>query len=58
MVIYKKDILLRIPLSATNLAPELPRICNAKVSVDSLHQLIILARKLSIIPQKVAKNES
>jgi hypothetical protein len=58
MVIYKKDILLRIPLSATSLAAETPRICDAKVSADSLHQLINVARNLSIIPSKVAKNES
>lgn len=58
MVIYKKDIFLRIPVSATNLAAETPLICNTKVSVDSLNQLIDIAKKLNIIPNKVAKNES
>jgi len=52
LVTYKKDILLRIPFSATNLSASQPALSNAKISYDAVTELIDLARQLNILHQE------
>jgi hypothetical protein len=52
LVTYQRDILLRIPLSATNLSVPRPALSNAKVTFEAVTELIDLARQMKILHQK------
>jgi hypothetical protein len=47
-VIYQKDIMARIRVSATNLSHTPPVLSKAKLSMDALCELVDLARQLQI----------
>jgi hypothetical protein len=47
-VTYQRDILLRIPVSATNLSPVPQFLSKTKVSFDAVSELLDLARQLGI----------
>ena len=48
LVIYQKDIMARIPVSATNLSHTPPVLSKAKLSIDALCELVDLAQQLQI----------
>jgi hypothetical protein len=48
LVTYQRDILLRIPVSATSLFPAPQRLSKTKVSFDAVSELLDLARQLGI----------
>jgi hypothetical protein len=48
MLAYKKDVLVRIPVSATSLFPVPQSLARAKISLDAVVELIDLARQLGI----------
>ena len=50
LVAYQKDILLRIPVCATNLFAEPPPLIKTKLSFDAVSELLELARQLGIYP--------
>jgi hypothetical protein len=52
MVTYKKDILLRIPMSATNLSLIPRRPSEAKLSFEVVAELVDLAGELNISSKK------
>jgi hypothetical protein len=52
LVAYQKDVLVRIPVSATNLSAVPPPLSKTKVSVDAVSDLIDLARQLGILYEK------
>jgi hypothetical protein len=47
-VIYQKDIMARILVSATNLSHTPPVLSKAKLSIDALCELVDLAQQLQI----------
>jgi hypothetical protein len=49
---YQKDILIRIPVLATNLSAIPPLLSEAKISFDAVRELLDLANQLGILSQK------
>ena len=52
LVVYQKDILLRIPVCATSLCAQPPPLTKTKLSFDAVSELLELARRLGICPKK------
>ena len=52
MVAYQKDILIRIPVCATNLCAEPPPFSKTKLSFDAVSELLDLAKQLGISLKK------
>jgi hypothetical protein len=52
LVAYQKDILLRIPVDATNLCAHPQTLTKTKLSLDAVSELLELARQLGISPKK------
>ncbi len=52
LVAYQKDILLRIPVDATNICGQPPNLTKTKLSFDAVSELLELARQLGISPPK------
>jgi len=52
LVAYQKDILIRIPVGATNLCALPPNLTKTKLSFDAVSELLDLARQLGISPEK------
>jgi hypothetical protein len=44
-VVYRDDILLKIPVVATSLHPTSPRVPSSKLSADSVRELVRVARE-------------
>jgi hypothetical protein len=55
LVAYQKDILIRIPVQATNLSTIPLLLSEAKVSFDAVRELLDLASQLGISSQKGSK---
>ncbi|MHC1724860.1 MAG: hypothetical protein AB9866_02355 [Syntrophobacteraceae bacterium] len=53
MVAYRKDVLLRIPVTATNLFPTPQHLAMAKISLDSVIELVELTSQLGISSPEV-----
>jgi hypothetical protein len=51
-VAYKKDILMRIPVGATNLCAQPTPLTKTKLSFEAVSELLDLARQLGIYPHK------
>jgi hypothetical protein len=49
---YQKDVLIRIPVMATNLSAIAPLLSEAKISFDAVRELLDLANQLGILSQK------
>ena len=52
LVAYQKDILIRIPVSATSLCDQPTSLTKTKLSLDAVSELLDLARQLGIYPHK------
>jgi hypothetical protein len=50
-VVYRDDVLLKIPLVATSLYPGSPRLPSSKLSADSVRELVRVAREF-LSPEK------
>jgi len=48
LVVYRKDVLLRIPVTATSLFPAPRPLQMAKISLDAVIELVDLTRQLGI----------
>ncbi|WP_424140484.1 hypothetical protein [Roseomonas chloroacetimidivorans] len=44
-VVFRGDVLLKVPLGATNLVPTLPRPPSSKLSLEAVRELVRLARQ-------------
>ncbi len=52
LVAYQKDILMRIPVSATSLCAQPTPLTKTKLSLEAVSELLDLARQLGIYPHK------
>ena len=52
LVVYRDDVLLRIPAAATNLYPETPRPSPSKLSIGGVRELVRLAKRSGCAAQR------
>ena len=52
LVAYQKDILIRIPVGATNLYTRPPNLTKTKLTFDAVSELLELSKQLGISPKK------
>jgi hypothetical protein len=52
LVAYQKDVLVRIPVSATSLSATPPPLSKTKVSFEAVSELVDLARQLGVFSKE------